>query len=68
MGARKNSTETQQSGHAPKFEPEVKNGSSAKDGSLERLRYGTIEKEVTGLHQRVAASMWWCDPCSSYER
>jgi len=38
MGARRNSTETQQSGHAPRFGPEVKNGrSSAKDGAPERL-------------------------------
>jgi len=36
----------QQSGHAPKSEPEVKNGrSSAKDGMPERLRCGTIQKE-----------------------
>jgi len=31
----------QQSGHAPRFGPEIQNGrSSAKDGALERLRYG----------------------------
>jgi len=36
MGAWRNSTETQQSGHAPRFGPEVKNGrSSAKDGVAE---------------------------------
>jgi len=37
MGAWKNSTETQQSSYAPRSEPEVKNGSSAKDGMPERL-------------------------------
>jgi len=44
MGAWKNSSaETQQSGHAPKSGPEIKNGrSSAKDGALERLRCGII--------------------------
>jgi len=33
-----NSTETQQSGHALRSAPEIKNGSSAKDGAPERLR------------------------------
>jgi len=34
MGAWRNSTETQQSGHAPRSGPEVKNGrSSAEDGT-----------------------------------
>jgi len=42
----RNSTETQQSGDFPRFGPEVKNGSSAKDGALERLKCGTIQKEV----------------------
>jgi len=37
MGAWRNSTETQQLGHAPRSGPEVKNGSSAKDGAPERL-------------------------------
>jgi len=37
IGVRRNSAETQQSGHAPRSGPEVKNGrSSAKDGALER--------------------------------
>jgi len=45
VGAWKNSTETQQSGHAPRFRPEIKNGSSAKDGAPERLGCGTV-KEV----------------------
>jgi len=35
MGAWRNSTKTQQSGYAPKSEPEVKNGSSG--GATERL-------------------------------
>jgi len=48
MEAWRNSTETQQSGHAPRFEPEVKNGrSSAKDSAPERLRCGTIQEEVS---------------------
>jgi len=47
MGAWRNSTETQQSGHAPSSGPEVKNGrSSAKNGAPERLGCGTIHKEV----------------------
>jgi len=57
MGARKNSAETQQSGHALRPGPEVKNGNSVKDGAPERLRCGTIQEEV---HQRLAASTWWC--------
>jgi len=48
MGSWRNSTETQQSGHAPRSGPEVENGrSSAKDGAAERLRCGTIQKEVS---------------------
>jgi len=35
MGAWRNSTKTQQSGHAPRSGPVVKNGSSAKDGAPE---------------------------------
>jgi len=46
-GGVENSTETQQSGHAPRYEPNVKNGSSAKDGAPKRLRCGTIQKEVS---------------------
>jgi len=39
MGAWRNSPETQQSGHAPRSEPEVKNGtSSGKDGVSVKLR------------------------------
>jgi len=35
MGAWRNSTENQQSGHAPRYGPEVKNGrSGAEDGAL----------------------------------
>jgi len=41
MGVWRNSTETQQLGHAPRSGPVVKNGrSSAKNGVLERLRCG----------------------------
>jgi len=48
MRAWKNSTETQQSDHAPRYGPEVKNGRiCAKDGAPERLRCRTIQKEVT---------------------
>jgi len=48
MGARRNSTEIQQSGHAPRSEPEVKNGrSSFKDDAPERFRCGTIQEEVS---------------------
>jgi len=47
MGARRNFTETQQLGYAPRFRLEIKNGrSSAKDGALERLRCETIQNEV----------------------
>jgi len=43
-----NSTETQQSGHAPRSGAEVKNErNSAKSGVPERLRCGTIQKEVS---------------------
>jgi len=43
MEAWRNSTETQQSGNAPRSGPEVIDGrSNAKDGALERLRCGTI--------------------------
>jgi len=45
MRAWRNSTETQQSGHTPRSEPEVKNGrSGAKDGAPESLRCGTIQE------------------------
>jgi len=55
MGAWRNATETQQSGHAPGSGPEVKNGrSGAKDGALERLGCGTV-KEVSQILQKVSA-------------
>jgi len=48
------STKTQQSGHAPRSEPEVKNGrSSAKDqiqdqrSKLERLRFRKTQEKVS---------------------
>jgi len=48
MGAWRNSTESQQSGHASRSGPEVKSGrSSAKDDALERLRCWTIQEEVS---------------------
>jgi len=58
MGARRNSTEIQQSGHAPRSGPKVKNGrSSAKDGASERLRCKTIQKEVSQILQRLSVSV-----------
>jgi len=52
----KNSTETQQLGHAPRSGPEVKNGrSSAEDGMLERLGCGTVKEEESQILQRVSA-------------
>jgi len=45
--ARRNSAKTQQWGHIPRSEPEIKDGrSSAKDGAQERLRCGIIQKEM----------------------
>jgi len=41
MRAWRNSTETQQLSYVPRSGLEVKNGSSAKDGAPERLRYCT---------------------------
>jgi len=56
MRAWRNSTETQQSGHAPRSGLEVKNGrSGAKDGAPERLGCGTVKKEVNQILQRVSA-------------
>jgi len=56
MGGGKNSTEAQQSGHAPRSGPEVKNGRrSAKDGVPERLGCGTIQEEMSQILQRVSA-------------
>jgi len=55
MGVCRNSAEAQQSSHAPRSGPEVKNGrSSAKDGAPVRLRCGTIQEEVSYILQRVA--------------
>jgi len=42
IGAWRNSTKTQQSGHESRSGPEVKNGRSTKDGAPERLRCGAI--------------------------
>jgi len=56
IGAWRNSTETQQSDHAPRSGPEVKNvRSSAEDCTPERLRYGTVTEEVSQILQRVSA-------------
>jgi len=56
MGAWRNSTETQQLGHAPRFGPKFKNGrSSAKDGAPERLRCETVKEEASYILQRVSA-------------
>jgi len=41
------STEAQQSGLVSTSGPEVKNGNSAKDGAPEKLRCGTIQKDVS---------------------
>jgi len=55
MRALRNSTQTQQSGHASRSGPEVKNGrSSAEDGAPERLGCGTVKEEVSQILQRVA--------------
>jgi len=57
MGAWKNSTETQQSGHVPRSGPEVKNGrSNAKDGASERLRCGTIQENLLDPAEGVRRS------------
>jgi len=56
VGAWRNSTETQQSGYAPRSGPEVKNGgSSAEDSAPERLGCGTDKEEVNRILQRVSA-------------
>jgi len=50
MGAWRNSKETQQSGHAPRSEPEINKGrSSAKDGVPKRIGCGTIQEEVSQI-------------------
>jgi len=54
----RNSTETQQSGYAPRSGPEIKNErSSAEDGAPERPRCGTVKEEVSQILQRVSASV-----------
>jgi len=56
MGALRNSAENQQLGHTLRSEPEVANGrSSAKDGALELLSCGIIQKEVSSLLQMMSA-------------
>jgi len=49
--------ETQQSGHAPRSGPEVKNGrSGTEDGAPERLGCETVKEEVSQILQRVSVS------------
>jgi len=56
LEAWRNSTETQQSDHAPRFGPEVKNGrSTAEDGAPKSLGCGTVKEEVSQILQRVSA-------------
>jgi len=55
MGARRNSAETQQSGYTQRSGPEVKNGRRTKDSAPERLRCGTIQKEVVLILQVMSA-------------
>jgi len=55
MGAWRNSTETQQSGHAPRSGPKINGRNSAEDGALERLGCGTIQEDVSQILQRVSA-------------
>jgi len=53
----RNFTETQQSDHAPRSGPGVKNGrSGAKDGAPEKLGCGRVKEEVNQILQRVSAS------------
>jgi len=55
MGAWRNFTETQQSGHAPRPGPEVKTGrSGAEDGVPERLGCGTVKEEASQILQRAS--------------
>jgi len=56
MGAWRNSVENQQSSHALRSGPEVKNGrSGAEDGAPRRLGCGTVKEEVSQILQRVSA-------------
>jgi len=59
MGAWRNSTETEQSGHATRSGPEVNDGrSNAKDGALlERLGCVIIQEEVNQILQRVSEGL-----------
>jgi len=55
---RRNSAETQQSGHAPRYETDVKNEkNSAKDGAPEWIRCGTIQNEVNWILQMMYADV-----------
>jgi len=52
----RNSTETQQSGHAPKSGPEAKHGrNGAEDCAPERPGSGTVKEEVGQILQRGSA-------------
>jgi len=55
MEAWRNSTETQQSGHAPRSGPEVKNGSSSTEDGVPES--GTIKKEVSQFLQGVIVAL-----------
>jgi len=60
MGVQRNSTETQQSGHAPRSGSEVKNGKSgAEDGAPERTGWETVKEEVSQILQRMSAGAAW---------
>jgi len=60
MGTWRNSTETQQLGHATTSGSEVKNGrSSAEDGAPKRLGCRTVKEEVSQILQKVSAGAAW---------
>jgi len=48
-GAWRNSTEAQQSGHAPRSGPEIINRSGAENGAPERIGLGTVKEEVSQI-------------------
>jgi len=63
----RNSTENQQSGHAPRSGPEVNNGRhNAKDGMPERLRCGTVQEEMSPILQKVFAGAARCKTANSF--
>jgi len=55
MRARRNSTETKQSGYVSRSGPEIKNEkNSAKDSTPEKLRCGTDQKDVSQILQMMS--------------